>query len=1302
MKKLMLMSMLCFLFFAGSVFAIVVNVDIGDNQGTFSGQGVLEDSGNDYWNGIGTSGTDLLASDGVTQTGISIALVGQGQGISDYGYGNPNTMLGDYRYTMLDGWSADVADITISGLEANTDYLLYIYSAGDSTNQGGEFTLNGVTGYVTGDQVGSDVYVEGENYVIMEVVSNASGQITGTWTFNSVEGNNYGAFNGIQITPGTLPTTVVGITGAESPQVHSPGDTISVTVGFSDTVTLSQAGDAKLKLDFDGTEVDAVHTGSVTGTSLTFQATAPSVTTMSAKAVANSLQLLNGATLLDSDSDPVNLGHDEIALPNDQVSVEGLSVYPAVPGLDPSPRYSFRVHEVGSEEWMTPFAWLTYCREDSPYDDYKDWAIGGWSQTYCNFEMANNVPVEVEIIKLDPSTGLPVDIKTAVAHPRRRVKSWRVENGKAYVIFEQPVLFAVDIDGALDETIAPRAQASGGYPYIGENAIHTVTVFANPFILDKPDLSDPDVYAVEPGQIPPEDGTWTTLYFKPGVHQIFEGTYDWLEDFRVHANRSYYIPGDAIVHGNMNNNRDSSDAQNIRIFGHGTLSGERIPHPAAAFGVPGTDGWPCSPIWIGGAQGCKVEGITLADGAFHSCALAGSNTTNPALANYVRWAKTITWRDNGDGIQSRPGCYIEDCFMRCQDDGSYVDGMGIRRNVYWTDVNGGILRCTYVTSYNHALLPGGHLYVEDIDVIYARSANNDNNWHGVITLPSGNDSAGDYTGSLVVFRNINVEDLLPGRKLFAWDSAGKLGDVAGIRFENVRAAAPHVFGAQDNILGDPLAHIYNLIFDDVILAGTHYDSINDFEHNEYAYSFVFENTAPETMTYLNNSGYGKWYIKDDWNSGVEPASNDIVNHTAVSGELTVDGPAYAGTLNVSNAATATISVEYSGSLTVTGTLSLGDGSGHGDLNIEDGTVHVQSLSVVDGDIHIDKGTLLWAGDHISDIQSLYSGGHITFTGGQGGKLSYSATLIDQIGTSELYADYDNATSGYTTVWVTDTTIVVPITVMVEAEDYTAMSGIQTESCSDVGGGQNIGWIDNGDWAEYSIEVPAAGTYAVDFRVASNTTVDVYAGTIDMVVDSSTIGTVDVLGTGGWQTWTTISTTAVFDAGTQTLRLSFPDGGFNLNWFKLTLIDTIPPATPTGLVAVAGDNSVSLDWDDNSESDLASYGVYRSEIAGGPYTHLQDVAASDYVDNTASNGTTYYYVVTAIDTSSNESGISSEVSATPQDNQPPSFTADPINEADATEGVAYSSTIADDASDPESDPMPSPFRSMRRAVRTRQH
>lgn len=95
-------------------------------------------------------------------------------------------------------------------------------------------------------------------------------------------------------------------------------------------------------------------------------------------------------------------------------------------------------------------------------------------------------------------------------------------------------------------------------------------------------------------------------------------------------------------------------------------------------------------------------------------------------------------------------------------------------------------------------------------------------------------------------------------------------------------------------------------------------------------------------------------------------------------------------------------------------------------------------------------------------------------------------------------------------------------------------------------------------------------------------------------------------------------------------------------------DATPPAAPTGLTATAGDGSVSLDWDDNAEPDLDSYNVKRSTTSGGPYTQIATgVATSAYTDNTVTNGTTYYYVVTAVDTSTNESANSTEASATPE-------------------------------------------------------
>jgi hypothetical protein len=94
-------------------------------------------------------------------------------------------------------------------------------------------------------------------------------------------------------------------------------------------------------------------------------------------------------------------------------------------------------------------------------------------------------------------------------------------------------------------------------------------------------------------------------------------------------------------------------------------------------------------------------------------------------------------------------------------------------------------------------------------------------------------------------------------------------------------------------------------------------------------------------------------------------------------------------------------------------------------------------------------------------------------------------------------------------------------------------------------------------------------------------------------------------------------------------------------------DLTPPATPTGLEAGAASGSVTLDWDDLADADLAGYTVRRSTLDGGPYAPLTGlIANSTYVDSAVSNGTTYFYVVTATDGSGNTSDQSDQVSATP--------------------------------------------------------
>ena len=102
--------------------------------------------------------------------------------------------------------------------------------------------------------------------------------------------------------------------------------------------------------------------------------------------------------------------------------------------------------------------------------------------------------------------------------------------------------------------------------------------------------------------------------------------------------------------------------------------------------------------------------------------------------------------------------------------------------------------------------------------------------------------------------------------------------------------------------------------------------------------------------------------------------------------------------------------------------------------------------------------------------------------------------------------------------------------------------------------------------------------------------------------------------------------------------------FASNW----MLDRIDPDAPTNLSASSDVGLVDLNWDDNTDSDLAGYNIYRSTVSGANYVLLNSslLTSSDYSDTTVTDGTTYYYVVSAVDTSSNESDFSTETAAIP--------------------------------------------------------
>ena len=88
--------------------------------------------------------------------------------------------------------------------------------------------------------------------------------------------------------------------------------------------------------------------------------------------------------------------------------------------------------------------------------------------------------------------------------------------------------------------------------------------------------------------------------------------------------------------------------------------------------------------------------------------------------------------------------------------------------------------------------------------------------------------------------------------------------------------------------------------------------------------------------------------------------------------------------------------------------------------------------------------------------------------------------------------------------------------------------------------------------------------------------------------------------------------------------------------------TVQSLTGTGTAPPS--HSVDLTW--NSSANAVGYNIYRGSVSGGPYSIINTSldASTALTDNNVTAGQTYYYVVTAVDASSNESGYSNQTTA----------------------------------------------------------
>ncbi len=143
---------------------------------------------------------------------------------------------------------------------------------------------------------------------------------------------------------------------------------------------------------------------------------------------------------------------------------------------------------------------------------------------------------------------------------------------------------------------------------------------------------------------------------------------------------------------------------------------------------------------------------------------------------------------------------------------------------------------------------------------------------------------------------------------------------------------------------------------------------------------------------------------------------------------------------------------------------------------------------------------------------------------------------------------------------------------IEAEDFDNQWGVQTESCNE--GGQDVGYIENGDYVVYHNISFGSGAASFQARVSSAAS----GGNIEIRIDSidgPLVGTCPIVGTGDWQTWVDAKCNVSGASGIHDLYLKFTGGSgylLNLNWWKFS---AAPTSTPGKSIDLNNDGAINM-------------------------------------------------------------------------------------------------------------------------------
>jgi beta-glucanase (GH16 family) len=114
------------------------------------------------------------------------------------------------------------------------------------------------------------------------------------------------------------------------------------------------------------------------------------------------------------------------------------------------------------------------------------------------------------------------------------------------------------------------------------------------------------------------------------------------------------------------------------------------------------------------------------------------------------------------------------------------------------------------------------------------------------------------------------------------------------------------------------------------------------------------------------------------------------------------------------------------------------------------------------------------------------------------------------------------------------------------------------------GNPNVGWIEAGEWLEYTLEVEASSLYLVELRVASDVA---QHGPVTFMVNGENRGEIQVQQTNGWDDFVSVQGEIALEEDDTVLRLNMGNGGFNLSDIEFTIDSSVTEEDPAFSVQV---------------------------------------------------------------------------------------------------------------------------------------